>query len=109
MGIRRELVHKQREEHAEAEVDKKKLILTPLTPLYAHVCSPMLMRFSHAHAVLPCERDGRRKRQVPQSRDDDSDNIAWFKKGKPTNTSLNTVRIGEQAKEERAEAEAEAD
>jgi hypothetical protein len=48
----------------------------------------MRMRFLHAHAVLPCDRDGRRERQVPQSRDDDSDNIAWFKKGKPTNMTF---------------------
>jgi hypothetical protein len=68
--MRRELVNRQREEQAEAEVDKKADIdsvdsviracgIPMLTRFsHAHDVHPMLMTFSHTRQVLLCEREG---------------------------------------------------
>jgi hypothetical protein len=55
--MRRELVNRQREEQAEAEVDEKADIDSIDSPICA--CgSSLLMRFFHAHAGFLCEREG---------------------------------------------------
>jgi hypothetical protein len=55
--MRRELVNRQREEQAEAEVDEKADIDSIDSPICA--CgSSMRMTFPHAHDVLLCEREG---------------------------------------------------
>ena len=55
--MRRELVNRQREEQAEAEVDEKADIDSIDSP-YAHVVLPCSCEFPHAHDVLLCEHEG---------------------------------------------------
>jgi len=61
--MRRELVNRQKEEQAEAEVDEK-VDIDSIDSLICACGSSMLMRFSHAHDVphahdvLLCEREG---------------------------------------------------
>ena len=49
------LVKKQREEQAEAEVDKKKADIDSINSPICTCGSSMLMTFSHAHSILLCE------------------------------------------------------
>jgi len=54
--MRRELVNRQREEQAEAEVDEK----ADIDSIDSAICacgSSMFMRSPHAHDVLLCERE----------------------------------------------------
>ena len=59
-------MNRQREEQAEAavetETDRQKLMLTPLTPSYAHAVP-------HVYAVISCEQEGPLRDALSQEND----------------------------------------